>query len=544
MEWNTEIEGDKSDMYIDTDYAKSQLYSSTPDTKYSTWSQTNMDTALKASPVKSGKIINLGTTLKTKLTLSSYEPAFLVTSWLKSSNAHTPTFAAYLPTIQTSNGTVAYGREGTTMTLVCNIYKGPMSVAWFKDSSTTPLPNDGTTYDITTYVDYADSIVRSQIQLKSVNTGTEGTYSCAAGLPLQTSDPWPVRYYISVTVVGGTMLDAYGPMGEEVLITCTMPTMYTPDEVIWMKDGVAVTKHTSEVIYDAGTKNVWSVLNVSKTTKDDYGEYKAFIYFNRYTIEVETNTAKLYLLEISTPPSNTLAVTGRDMTLTCISSKPAGYTGGTSFTWRKSGSTNIPNSSKSSNAHTPTFAAYLPTIQTSNGTVAYGREGTTMTLVCNIYKGPMSVAWFKDSSTTPLPNDGTTYDITTYVDYADSIVRSQIQLKSVNTGTEGTYSCAAGLPLQTSDPWPVRYYISVTVVGGTMLDAYGPMGEEVLITCTMPTMYTPDEVIWMKDGVAVTKHTSEVIYDAGTKNVWSVLNVSKTTKDDYGEYKAFIYFNR
>jgi len=59
----------------------------------------------------------------------------------------------------------------------------------------------------------------------------QGTYACAAGLVSQTDDPWPVKHYITLFVIGASLSNSYAPVGSSVTLTVTMPTSQTPGEL-------------------------------------------------------------------------------------------------------------------------------------------------------------------------------------------------------------------------------------------------------------------------------------------------------------------------
>ena len=109
--------------------------------------------------------------------------------------------------------------------------------------------------------------------------------------------------------------------------------------------------------------------------------------------------------------------------------------------------------------------------------------------------------------------------------------------------SQGTYTCAAGLVSQTADPWPVKHNIVLYVVEATLLTAYVPLGEEVHLTCVMPTSEVPDDVVWHKDGKTMTG-PSIIKYDAFTKTMMSTYRIEATTRDDYEKYTAIAFFGR
>lgn len=287
--WNTAIDDTtQGHAYkIDTNYNAAGVLSTTGSTKFANWA--NID----------GNLLNIGSPDKqvvgteTQMTLSStysntavyvsltsYLNNFITTAvispktdTLTADYYASPSWVAYMPTIQTSNGTKMYTTVGSSVTLTCSVYTGIVQVAWFKGSQQLDT-------GVTSYYKLEDKMTHTRLVLNVVDRTAEDTYSCKAGLVSQTADPWPVKRDFAVFVMGATLKAAYAPLGNAVTLTCSLASAMTPDLVIWYKEGQRLSG-ANTVTFDPSSQKVQSLYTIPSVEATDFTSYSATAYFNR-----------------------------------------------------------------------------------------------------------------------------------------------------------------------------------------------------------------------------------------------------------------------
>ena len=278
--WNTQLTTNHYN--VDLGYSTAGLLSTTPATKYANFAKVYSNAQFHFKSISSIAADGI-TTVKLSSDygqdavykdISTYHSIVLASSTALAAGKYlaAPSYVAYMPTIQTNNGTKVYATVGSTITLTCSINGGIVQVTWFKE--TTELTGWHS------YYKRDDKRVYTKLILEDLKTSSQGTYSCAAGLVSQTDNLWPVKHEIAVFVVAAEMHNAYAPLGQAVTLTCSMPTSQKPDEVLWYGNGKLLTG-TDTIVYDTANNKVLSLYALSAVTASQFGTYKAVAYFDR-----------------------------------------------------------------------------------------------------------------------------------------------------------------------------------------------------------------------------------------------------------------------
>jgi hypothetical protein len=276
--WSVKISGTPH-YNVDVNYNTAGLLSTAEATKYASWVK-------KYANVYFGAAYNQGDK-QSQIRLSSnyptgdwkfldkYYPVFVAASTTLVSGKHyaSPAYVAYMPIIQTSNGTAVYATAGTTVTLTCSIYSGIVEVAWFKGTEKQSGWHS--------YYKKEDKRVYTKFIVENIKHESQGTYACAAGLVSQKDNPWPAKHEITLFVVEAQLSNAYAPIGQNVTLTCSLPASKPPDEVLWYGNGKLLSATKDKIEYDSKNKKILSLHTITNVKASDFGAYKAIAYFNR-----------------------------------------------------------------------------------------------------------------------------------------------------------------------------------------------------------------------------------------------------------------------
>ena len=278
--WNTQIAGGTNHYNVDIKYNEAGLLSTSPATKYASWTKTyaNLFFGSPSVVAAGGKTtMKLSTDYDTNAKykdISTYYSCSVASSTVLVGDKYfaSPAYVAYMPTIQTNNGTKVYATVGSTITLTCSMHTGIVQVTWFK--------GDVEQTGWHSYYKKEDKKVYTKFVIENIKLESQGTYACAAGLVTQKDNKWPVKHEITLFVVEAKLANAYAPVGKAVTLTCSMPTSQKPDEVLWYGNGKLLTS-SNTIEFDTLNNKVLALHTIAVVASKDFGTYKAVAYFNR-----------------------------------------------------------------------------------------------------------------------------------------------------------------------------------------------------------------------------------------------------------------------
>ena len=276
--WNTQVT--KEEYNADRAYSEAGLLSTSPTLKYANWAGTLTNAFMGTPSVakEGGKTtVKLSSSYATETSykfITTYHSIMIASSTVMVGTDYfsSPSYVAYMPTIQTTNGTKVYATLGSTVTLTCSVLSGIVQVTWFRG-----------TEELTgwrSYYNKEDKKVYTKLIIDNIKEESGGAYYCAAGLVSQSDDLWPVKQEISLFVVAAELVNSYAPVGQAVTLTCSMPTSQKPDEVLWYGNGQLLTDPNT-IQFDPLSGKVLSLYAIASVKSEHFGTYKAVAYFDR-----------------------------------------------------------------------------------------------------------------------------------------------------------------------------------------------------------------------------------------------------------------------